>query len=286
MFIRVWFISICVALVAISGVVTGAETEKKWSPAGEPPASGSQSTKAPAKNKSNSSASVDTVIIHPYRSANVGAMTPGVIQIMNFKEGQRVEKDAVVCQLLADRYKLAVSRAEDRLSELGTALENAEETARIKTELLGLDLTTRQDELKARSAAKIAKDRVAEAKSELGIARLDLDSCSVKAPFNGYLAALYKQEYETVSPQERIFALIDVSKVYAVANVPESLLSQFELGAKVLFVLPDEQQFEGKVDKVSAMIDPKSRTKRVFALIDNSENKLEVGASGVLRTRK
>ena len=234
----------------------------------------------------SSSASVDTVVIHPYRSANVGTTVGGVIQLIKFQEGQQVEKDAVVCELDPARCKLNLTLAKERLSEQETVLERAEDTARIKSELLGLDLTTRQDDLKARAAAKISRHRVAGAKEEVGLAALDLEACSVKAPFTGYLAALYKQEYETVNPQEKIFALIDVSKVYAVANVPEPLLPAFKIGAGVLFVLPDNQEFKGKVDKISAMIDPKSRTRRVFALIDNPEKKLEVGAAGVLRTRK
>jgi multidrug resistance efflux pump len=113
-----------------------------------------------------------------------------------------------------------------------------------------------------------------------------LESCEIKAPFSGYLAVRYKQPDETVERLEKVFALVDTSKVHAVANVPELMLDEFPKGKEAFFLLTPEKRFKGTVDRVGKLIDPKSRTKRVFLLINNSDNKLEVGMTGTMQLFK
>jgi len=178
---------------------------------------------------------------------------------------------------------LTVQRAEERLRGLEVALKRADEEARIKKELLEVDATTRQEALRTEAEAEVARHRVAEAKKELELARFDLDSCKVKAPFSGHLAVRYKQPDETAERLERIFSIVDSSKVYAVANVPEGQLGLFPKGARAHFVSSGGKSFEGVVDKVGKLIDPRSRTKRVYLLIDNPGKELEIGMTGTLR---
>ena len=49
--------------------------------------------------------------------------------------------------------------------------------------------------------------------------------------------------------------------------------------------MPDKK-FTGVVDKVGKLIDPKSRTKRVYLLIDNKDSLLEIGMTGSLKLVK
>jgi hypothetical protein len=42
------------------------------------------------------------------------------------------------------------------------------------------------------------------------------------------------------------------------------------------------QTYEGVIEKISGLIDPASKSKRVHVLIDNPKGKLEVGMSGAL----
>jgi multidrug resistance efflux pump len=160
------------------------------------------------------------------------------------------------------------------------------EAAAVKTELFDLDALSRQDFIKAKSELEVIQYRVGEARKELDLALLDLECCKVRAPFTGHLAVRYKQPGEPAERLEKLFFLVDSSRVYAVANVPESLLYEFHKGTEAVYVYSSKKHYKGTVDRIGKLIDPKSRTKRVYLLIDNSEAGLEVGMTGSLQLVK
>jgi len=101
---------------------------------------------------------------------------------------------------------------------------------------------------------------------------------------NATLAIRYKEPFEAVAPLEKMFALVDSSKVFAVAYVPENLMPLFKKGAKAAFNDPSGRQFIGEVDKIEPIIDPKTGTQKVYVLMDNAEEQLGIGMSGSLES--
>ena len=165
---------------------------------------------------------IEAAVVHPYRSANVGVEVKGVIDKINFEEGESVSRNDVVVEIASDRYKLLAKKAQERVKGLELSLKNAKKNLRIKEDLLSLNAGTQQDVTKAKTQVDIEKYRLLEAREELKLAEMDLESCKVDAPFSGFLAVRYKQPDEVVNQYDNVFALVDKSKVYAVANVPES----------------------------------------------------------------
>ena len=224
--------------------------------------------------------SVEAAVIHPFRSSNVGSEVGGMIEAFNYDEGDRIEEGDTVVVISRDRYALLVKKAQEELDAGKLALKRAETELNINDELLALDAGTRQQVLKARADTEIARRRMLRAANELELAQLNLKACTVSAPFTGYLAVRYKQPYEPVNKLEKLFALVDSAKVYAVANVPENLVPHFRKGKAAVFVHSSGERFEGVVERIGKLIDPKSLTKRVYVLIENSEGTLELGATG------
>jgi RND family efflux transporter MFP subunit len=285
---RSWAIvlAVLVAGLLLVGPSRG-EEETDWSPGSEPPPVEEKSIPAESLPRQQKiSSTIEAVVINPYRSANVGGQVGGIIERFNAEEGDRIEEGQIVVELYDRRYLLLAERARERVRSLEVAFSRAEEEARIKGEVYDLDATTRQEVLKARSEAEIARYRLAEAKRELDLAVFDLDACKIQAPFTGYLASKFKQTDETAERLEKIFAIVDTTHIYAVANIPEESVSEFGKGAEAVFIYGDGKEFKGKIDRVGKLIDPKSRTKRVYVLIDNRGNELEAGMSGSLRLLK
>jgi RND family efflux transporter MFP subunit len=215
----------------------------------------------------------------------VGAEVGGIIDEIHFQEGEFIEKGAPVVRISKDRYRIQYEKAREIVKGMELAHKRALQDAELKKELLNSDAITRQEVLKAETEVEIAATRLDEAKKELELAELNLEDCVVKAPFPGYLAVRYKQPHEPVERLEKIFAIVDSAKVYAVANVAEDLLGSFPLGATAVFEDATGGSFTGKVAKVGKLIDPKSKTKRVYVLIDNSAGELEVGMTGSLQSK-
>jgi hypothetical protein len=62
-------------------------------------------------------------------------------------------------------------------------------------------------------------------------------------------------------------------------------LSEIAIDGKAVFY-SEGKSYEGVIKKISRLIDPASRSKRIHILIDNPDGRLEVGMSGSLRTLK
>jgi RND family efflux transporter MFP subunit len=225
---------------------------------------------------------IEATIINPHRSANVGSQVAAQIKEVLFQEGEFIKEGAVVVRLFDERYKDIADKTVAKIAGLELELKQAENEARVLGELYALKASTQQDLQKSKAQAEITKARLEEAKKELELAKRDLDACTIKAPFSGYMAIRYKQAYESADRLENLFSLVDSSKVYAVANVDESLLDRYQKGMRAVFVHRTGKKIDGEIERVGSMIDPKSKTKRVYCLIDNTGADLEVGMTGSL----
>lgn len=262
----------------------GVQAQDEWKPSeGPPPAGVPLSEKTQDATADVSLIVVEAVVVNPYRTVSVGALVGGSIESFPFEEGDFVSEGALVVQIGTRRYELSAQRAEERMRLLEVASERAQEEARIKKEIFAHDGTTRQEVLKYRAEADMAKIRIDEAKKELDLALFDLDACKVTAPFSGHISAKNKQVGETTDRFERIFTIVDSSRVHAVAHVPESILPKIKKGMEATFVYSADKKFRGVIERMGKVIDPKSRTKKVYLLIDNADNELEVGMNGTLQ---
>lgn len=218
-------------------------------------------------------------VIYPYQSATIGTEVRGILDRVNFKEGDSVSKDSVVAEISKARYSSMVGEFRGNYDAVVRTLDRAREELTIQEELYDKRATTYDDVLKAQAQVQVLEARKEEAIHKLKQAELNLQACVLKAPFSGIIAVLYHEPFEAVDNLEKVFGLIDTVKVYARANWPESRLSELALNKKAVFLYGDKT-YEGVIEKISSLIDPASKSKRVHILIDNPQAKLEVGMSG------
>ncbi|MDQ1237938.1 MAG: rane fusion protein multidrug efflux system, partial [Thermodesulfobacteriota bacterium] len=140
---------------------------------------------------------IEATIINAFRTANVGTDVGGIIESFKFDEGDRVGEGDVVVQLFRDRYEFEARRVTEKVRGLEALLEVADQEARAREELLKMESATRLEVLKAQQQFASLQANLAEARVELNKATYDLQACTVKAPFTGYIAARLKQPYET-----------------------------------------------------------------------------------------
>jgi membrane fusion protein (multidrug efflux system) len=250
----------------------------------EPPASSLESapTTKPAAQSATPRApqKIEGAVIRPVHQATVSAEVQGIIERRHSKEGDLVKSGDVIFEISPELFDLVARRARERLEALEVAREQAHEDLKIKQELMTRDAATVQDITRAGAEAKIADHKTAEAKLDLDLALRDKQRCRITAPFNGYIVSLYRDAHEAVQRFEQLFLIADTSKVYAATNVPQSILSVVKKGTKASFSSGSGITVEGKVDKLEALIDPSSQTKKVYVLLDNKEAQLEMGMIG------
>jgi RND family efflux transporter MFP subunit len=222
-----------------------------------------------------------SAVIYPYQSCTVSTEVRGIIDFMKFKEGDTVDQGVVIAEISRARYEALVGEFRGNYDAVERTLERAKENVAIQEELYSKRACTYDDVVKARAEVSILAARKEEADFKLKQAKLNLEACIIRAPFSGNISVLYHEPYEAVENLEKLFGVIDTSKVYARVNWPEARLGELEIGKKAAFHYGG-RAVEGKVEKISSLIDPASRSKRVHILLDNADRKLQVGMSGVV----
>jgi membrane fusion protein, copper/silver efflux system len=104
----------------------------------------------------------------------------------------------------------------------------------------------------------------------------------VSAPISGYVARVSAVLGSFVTPDATLYEIIDPSRVYVVASVPESRASEVKLGQEAEFSSAD-QRLSGasvKVDLIYPELDRAARAVRIRFSLDNPEGRILPGQFG------
>ncbi|MCI0745547.1 MAG: efflux RND transporter periplasmic adaptor subunit [Verrucomicrobia subdivision 3 bacterium] len=191
--------------------------------------------------------------------------TDGMVEEINFKEGQRVPQGHLLFKL--DESKLAASVAE---AQANFKLKQADfERSR---ELYNSKLISPQD------FDQIASQFHA-AEATLELKRRQMKDARIHAAFDGIMGARQVSPGQVIARNTTLSWLVDLDPVKAELNVPERFLSEVRVGQTIelsVAAYPD-QKFQGEVYFVSPHVDPAWRTVLVKAYVKNSEQRLRPG---------
>ena len=191
--------------------------------------------------------------------------TDGMVEEINFKEGERVEKGHLLFRL--DESKFAASVAEADAS-FKVAQANFERTRELVKEKL-----VAQQEFETITAQFHA------AKATLDLRKRLLSDARIFAPFAGIVSARYVSPGQVIARNTLLTWLVDLDTLKAEFNVPERFFSRARLGQIIELTVatyPGEK-FQGEVYFISPHIDPVFRTVLVKAYVKNQEQRLRPG---------
>ncbi len=115
------------------------------------------------------------------------------------------------------------------------------------------------------------------------------DHISILAPAGGVVVDKHVNEGMYVQTGMRLYTIADLSELWAFFDAYESDLPWIKLNQDVKFTslsFPGEI-FRAKIDFIDPILDPKTRTVKVRAVVDNSDGRLkpDMFISGVLKSR-
>jgi len=200
-----------------------------------------------------------------YESIIVTSKIAEIVTQINFKDGDSVEKGALLVQLRNDEHKAKVAVTEIKL------VENLREFDRIST------LVT------SKTIAELERDRLQSlidtTRAEVQQAKAALNDRTIKAPFAGRLGLRQVSVGSLVTPGEQISTLDDVSKIKLDFSVPERFIQELQPGKLVearAVAYPDSI-FKGVVSSIDSRVNPDTRAVMVRAVLPNDEYKLLPG---------
>lgn len=135
------------------------------------------------------------------------------------------------------------------------------------------------------AAVATARANVANAETQLGLARRNLSYALVFSPIDGYVAERTADLGEYVSPTSKVATIVRINPLRIRIDVPEQAIPEVKVGQSVSVTTsawPDKN-FSGRIARISPNVSPSSRTLTVEAEVENSSGVLKPGQFASVR---
>lgn len=135
------------------------------------------------------------------------------------------------------------------------------------------------------AAVATARANVANAETQLGLARRNLSYALVFSPIDGYVAERSADLGEYVSPTSKVATIVRINPLRIRIDVPEQAIPEINVGQSVSVTTsawPDKN-FSGRIARISPSVSANSRTLTVEAEIENSSGVLKPGQFASVR---
>jgi RND family efflux transporter MFP subunit len=211
--------------------------------------------------------------------ADVAAQVAGEITEVLVEEGDAVEEGAVMLEIDPERRHLDLDRARARVGETEASVAEQEREVKRMRALAKQGVASETQLDQAETALQTARSRLAGAKADLGVAERALRDASVTARFSGLVAQRYVDLGEFVREGDPLVDLVTLDPVEVEFHLPEVDASRVNVGLPIeVSVAPyPEEVFDAVVTVVSPTIDPRTRTLRARAVIENPDGRLRPG---------
>jgi RND family efflux transporter MFP subunit len=125
----------------------------------------------------------------------------------------------------------------------------------------------------------VARTNVANAQSQLALARKNLSYAVIPSPIDGIVSERTADLGEYVSPQQKVATVVRTNPLRMRIDIPEQAIPEVRVGQSVSITTsawPDKN-FAGRVARIAPNVSATSRTMTVEAEIDNSSGALKPG---------
>jgi membrane fusion protein, multidrug efflux system len=201
-------------------------------------------------------------VLEAFERVQITARVSGVIDKVNFTEGEEVKTGHVLAYIDSRRYQLAVSsaraaveKAEATQADIGRGLERREGASRENPGLIpGEEIEGYQTKLRT------AKADVDQAREALKTAQLNLSDSSVKTPSGGVIQTRSVETGQFVQAGTVLATLIRSDPLLLRFEVTTAEAPRLKVGMPVQLTLRESAQpYTAKITLVAAAADPKSR---------------------------
>jgi cobalt-zinc-cadmium efflux system membrane fusion protein len=224
--------------------------------------------------------------VNARKTHRIGTPVTGRVTQVNAFLGQQVragEPLAVFTSQELSSAQLAFLKAHSAVQLNKRAVDRAEQL--LKADVIGsAELLRRQNELQVAEAEKRA---AMEQLQILGMSRGTVNelertghltsNAPVVSTIAGTIIERNVTQGQVVQSSDELFVVSDLSSVWAVADVPEQDAATLAAGQSVNIKVPalGDAMLQGKVSRVSDIVNPETRTIRTVIELDNRERKLK-----------
>lgn len=181
--------------------------------------------------------------LRAFKHADLSFRVEGMVVLRDIFVGYRAKKDETLIKLDPREYEIAIQKAKGKVESIVAQYDFADRDYVRMTKIHEKDPGAISESLIDRK-----KETKNQLKAELVIAQGDLDQAkdnlsytSLKAPFDGIIAAIYVENHEQVQAKQVVLRFLDIADREMEINVPEKYINALIEGR-------DKLNFEVKLD--------------------------------------
>ena len=191
--------------------------------------------------------------------------TNGKVENIYFNKGQNVLKGQTICALeTQNKYEL-----------LEAARANLNDT-KLKYES---QLKLAQKSFVSENSLNSLEANYEKAKADYRNAELNKEYLNVRAPIDGIINDINIEVGELATKGDICAVLMDSDPIIVKGNVSEKNISKLKIDSPAKIQLIGETFLEGKINYISSIADPDTRTFTVEVAIENPDNQIKVGTT-------
>jgi multidrug efflux system membrane fusion protein len=216
---------------------------------------------------------------------SIPASVSGIIDAVNFKEGDAVDEKTVLVEIEVDRYRLGEERAKADLDRAQAQSELAETLLNNRVKLYeegkkqNKEWVTEEQMATWRADARKAKADVERARVDLELARRNHRDARVRSPIRGLINRKLVSRGEFVKAETVVATILNVGTLHVRFTVPELEASRLSPGREIQFTVKSAPAvtFTAKVFYMNQKADPVTRTVECKALVPERSEALRAG---------
>lgn len=189
--------------------------------------------------------------IKGFKEIDLKFQISGIIESFNFEEGEKIQEGDIMASLVQKEALLKLKYAEVELNK----------------------------NQKLFDIGSLNPIKLEQSKLEYESAKNDLDKTNIYAMSNGLLGTKIIDAGSFVTPNDKIGVFVDIDKVYAEFNIIEKDIPKIALGqkAEVFVDAYPAKSFNGVIDRISPVVEGRSRTENIKVELANKDMTLKPG---------
>lgn len=253
---------------------------------------------APAVDRMLANGVETTAVIEGSQSIDVKPRIEGYLQRIAFQPGQWVEEGTVLFEIDSREYRARLAQANATALAQQAALSNATTELARQEQLFEGQATTQRDLDRARDSKSEAQASVAAARAQAQAYALDVEFCTIKAPFSGRISRQTVDVGSYVTPSQTLATLVNdrlvrvnftltEAEVGTVRRAIQAVRSagdqrtgrEIAMSLPIRLALADDRDFPyvGRLDSIENQFSTGTGTVTVYALFENTSNRLSPG---------
>lgn len=208
-------------------------------------------------------------LIKPLREAVLSTDVIAKIANISVKDGDHFKQGQVLIQFDCSRQTAELRAAEAETKARKMMFSNNQDLSQFNA-VGSLEL-------------EVSKAQFDKALAELNVIKARNQECIIKAPWSGRVTEVNAHAYEVVGPGREIMKILDDDSLEIEMIVPSNWLSWLKPGIGFPITVDETgDNYEIKISRVGARVDPVSQTIRIFASFKDDVSNVLAGMSGTI----